>query len=141
MPRQVLNLPSEPLPPLVNEVARQIVNAAYKVHSTLGPGLLENVYEICLEHELTKSGLTVIRQMGLPIVYDNVQLDGGLRPGHAGGRLHGGGNQGGGSPTAGAFGTGLDLPQAFRPTTGVPGQFQRCGHQRRHQAHNFITKT
>ncbi len=79
MPHQSLNPPLEPLPPWVNEVARHIVDASYKVHSTLGPGLLESIYEICLEHELSKRGLSVKRQVGLPIIYDNLHLDGGLR--------------------------------------------------------------
>lgn len=63
----------------MERVARQIVDAAFAVHSALGPGLLENVYETCLAHELTKRGLRVKRQLRLPIVYDGVTLDGGLR--------------------------------------------------------------
>ncbi|MDI6853112.1 MAG: GxxExxY protein [Deltaproteobacteria bacterium] len=79
MPSKGLNPPYEPLLPLLNKTAHQIVDAAYKVHSNLGPGLLESVYEICLEHELRKKGLSVKRQMGLPIIYENLYLDGGLR--------------------------------------------------------------
>jgi GxxExxY protein len=55
------------------------VDAAFKVHSTLGPGLLESVYEICLAHELSKRGLKVQTQVAFPIVYDEVRLDAGLR--------------------------------------------------------------
>lgn len=56
-----------------------MVDAAYRVHTTLGPGLLEAVYEVCLAHELTKRGLKVLRQVSLPVVYDGQQLDAGFR--------------------------------------------------------------
>lgn len=56
-----------------------IYQSALKVHSTLGPGLLESVYEICLFHELTKRGLLVERQKRLPIIYDGELIDSGLR--------------------------------------------------------------
>lgn len=45
----------------------------------MGAGLLESVYETCLEYELTKRGLTVDRQLALPVIYENVQLDAGFR--------------------------------------------------------------
>lgn len=64
---------------LENEVARQIVDSAWKVHHTLGPGLLESVYEIALAHELGKRGLQVERQVPIPVVYDNVRFDEGFR--------------------------------------------------------------
>jgi len=60
-------------------VGRQVVDAAFKVHLALGPGLLESVYEACLFHELTKRGLRVQRQLELPIHYDNLVLESGLR--------------------------------------------------------------
>ena len=60
-------------------MARQVVDAAFTVHSTLGPGLLESIYEICLAHELAKRGLRVERQVSLPVVYDNLTLDAGMR--------------------------------------------------------------
>ena len=50
-----------------------------KVHSTLGPGLLESAYETCLKHELVKRGLEIKSQVELPIVYDGVRLDAGYR--------------------------------------------------------------
>jgi len=50
-----------------------------KVHSALGPGLLESAYETCLAYELQKRGLLVLRQTPLPIIYDEVQLDAGYR--------------------------------------------------------------
>ena len=59
--------------------AAAIVDAAYSVHNKLGPGLLEMVYEICFCHELTKKGLSFRRQVDIPIDYDGIKLDGGLR--------------------------------------------------------------
>ena len=50
-------------------IGKQIVDAAFEVHSELGPGLLESVYEICLVEELKERGLTVERQVKLPVVY------------------------------------------------------------------------
>jgi GxxExxY protein len=69
----------EPISEAVNQVAKQIVDAAFTVHSALGAGLLESVYEVCLEHELSKRGLKVERQMALPVIYDNIQLEAGFR--------------------------------------------------------------
>ena len=60
-------------------IGKAIVHSAYLVHSILGPGLLEKVYEICLTHELTKAGLVVERQVNVPIVYDNIVFEEGLR--------------------------------------------------------------
>lgn len=61
------------------EIGRLIVNAAFKVHKSLGPGLLEKVYEVCLAHELKKAGVQVQRQLTIPIVYDGIKFDEGLR--------------------------------------------------------------
>jgi GxxExxY protein len=60
-------------------IAKDIVASAYAVHSALGPGLLENVYEVCFCHELTKQGLSFRRQVVVPIVYDGITFDEGLR--------------------------------------------------------------
>jgi len=60
-------------------VARKIVNSAYVVHKALGPGLLENVYELCFCHELQKAGLKVERQIPIPIIYDGVKFAVSLR--------------------------------------------------------------
>jgi GxxExxY protein len=68
-----------PISPETDRVAKQVVDAAYSVHRALGPGLLESVYEVCLLHELAKRGITVERQVSLPIVYDNIRMDAGLR--------------------------------------------------------------
>jgi GxxExxY protein len=69
----------EPLPRKTNEVAKMAINAVYIVHTNLGPGLLESVYETCLIHELRNRGLIVESQVALPINYQGIRLDGGLR--------------------------------------------------------------
>ena len=58
-----------------NEIAKQILNAAFLVHTRLGSGLLESVYEVVLAYELEKSGLTAERQKSMPILYDNIRFD------------------------------------------------------------------
>lgn len=60
-------------------IARIIVHSAYLVHKELGPGLLEKVYELCLAHEIAKTGLDVKRQVDIPIVYDGIVFNEGLR--------------------------------------------------------------
>ena len=70
----------EPLPPTVEKVATATVDAAYRIHKALGPGLIESVYELCLSHELRKRQLTVRTQLDLPITYDGITIDSGLRP-------------------------------------------------------------
>jgi GxxExxY protein len=62
-----------------NEISGQIVNAAYRVHTVLGPGLLESVYEEALAYELRKRGLSVVQQQPMPVVYETVRLDIGFR--------------------------------------------------------------
>jgi len=62
-----------------NEIAREIVDAAFHVHTRLGPGLLESVYEVCLEHELKLRAMQVERQQPIPIVYDSIQFEEGFR--------------------------------------------------------------
>jgi GxxExxY protein len=62
-----------------NEIAREVVDAAYKVHTTLGPGLLESIYEIVLAHELKQRGLAATRQVPVPIQYDSIVFDEGFR--------------------------------------------------------------
>lgn len=60
-------------------VAGAIVDAAYVVHKALGPGLLERVYEVCFCHELSKRGIAHQRQVPVPITYDGIAFDEGLR--------------------------------------------------------------
>ncbi len=62
-----------------NEIANVIVDAAFRVHTRLGPGLLESVYEAVLEYELKRRGLRVARQVPLPVVYEEIRLDEGFR--------------------------------------------------------------
>ena len=62
-----------------NEIAKRIVNAAFKIHTTLGPGLLESVYEVVLAHELKKLGLNVSRQQSIPITYEDLKFEEGFR--------------------------------------------------------------
>ena len=62
-----------------NEIAKQIVDVAFKIHTTLGPGLLESVYETIMAYELQKRGLRVRRQQAIPVVYEDVRMDLGFR--------------------------------------------------------------
>ena len=64
-----------PPPTLEQErIAKEIVDAAFKVHRTLGPGLLESVYEVCLTCELTGRGLSVDTQLDIPIQYNDLLI-------------------------------------------------------------------
>ena len=62
-----------------NELSRIIVDSAYKIHTTLGPGLFESVYEVTLAHELQRRGCKVVRQRGIPVFYEDVRLNLGFR--------------------------------------------------------------
>src|SRR5437879_4522895 len=62
-----------------NEITRQIIDAAYKIHKELGPGLLEPVYEVALAHELRKRNLRVQCQVPIPIEYDTLKFEEGFR--------------------------------------------------------------
>ena len=62
-----------------NKIAAAIIDAAFKIHTTLGPGLFESVYEAALEFEMRKRGLRVAQQIGLPVQYEEVKLDLGFR--------------------------------------------------------------
>jgi GxxExxY protein len=61
------------------KVFKQVLDCAFKVHTELGPGLLENAYEQCLKYELIQAGLSVENQKGLPLVYKEVHLEVGYR--------------------------------------------------------------
>ena len=69
----------EPLSADLEEIGKKIVDAAYTVHKNLGPGLLEKVYEVCFCHELAKRGLEYSRQVDIPIMYDELTFEEGLR--------------------------------------------------------------
>jgi GxxExxY protein len=60
-------------------VGTSVLDAAFAVHRTLGPGLLESTYELCLEHELRQRGHEALRQVPLPVVYDAIKLEAGYR--------------------------------------------------------------
>jgi GxxExxY protein len=62
-----------------NELSGLIIGCALKVHKALGPGLLESAYEACLVYELAKLGLKVECQKGLPLIYEDVNLECGYR--------------------------------------------------------------
>jgi GxxExxY protein len=67
------------IPQRTEEVTKMVLNAAFKVHSALGPGLLESVYETCLAYELRSAGLKVESQITLPLEYGGIIIDSGFR--------------------------------------------------------------
>jgi GxxExxY protein len=68
-----------PISPEIDRIGKAIVDSAFAVHKNLGPGLLERVYEVCLCHELSKRGIPTRRQLDIPIKYDDLVFDEGLR--------------------------------------------------------------
>jgi GxxExxY protein len=68
-----------PIPEQTELVARGVVDAGFKIHTQLGPGLLESTYEHCLAFEIERRGLVVQRQVPLPVVYESVHLEVGYR--------------------------------------------------------------
>ncbi len=74
-----LKMSLNPLSEKEEQIGKGIVEAAFKVHSTLGPGLLEKIYESCLAYELNKAGFEVKRQIDIAFKYDNLVFDEGLR--------------------------------------------------------------
>lgn len=70
---------SEPVSEAVNRTGRAVMDAAFNVHRTLGPGLLESVYEACLAEDLRRAGLSVERQVGVPLMYGQARMDVGFR--------------------------------------------------------------
>lgn len=69
----------QPIAPEVEKIGKAVLDAAFKVHTTLGPGLLESVYETTMAYEIRKSGLGVATQVAVPIIYDGQKLESGLR--------------------------------------------------------------
>lgn len=63
----------------MNEISGQVIACALKVHTAIGPGVLESVYQTCLLHELQKAGLAAQAQVALPVEYDGLRLDSGYR--------------------------------------------------------------
>jgi GxxExxY protein len=68
----------QPIPADVERIGKVVLNAAFKVHSTLGPGLLESVYQVAMKHMLEKSGVNVKTDVKLPIMFEGIKLDSGL---------------------------------------------------------------
>ena len=68
-----------PIPIETEKVGKHVLDAAFKVHTTLGPGLLESAYEACLAHELNVMGLEVITQVKLPVIYGEKEIKVGYR--------------------------------------------------------------
>jgi GxxExxY protein len=62
-----------------NAIAKEIVDVAFRIHTTLGPGLLESVYDVVLAYELDRRSLRTVRQQPIPVVYENVHIDTGFR--------------------------------------------------------------
>jgi GxxExxY protein len=69
-----------PIPDVDERIAKCVVHAAYTVHKKLGPGLLERVYETCFCYELSKQGVDYAKQITLPVTYDGITFDEGMRP-------------------------------------------------------------
>ena len=67
------------IPPRTEKVTKKILDAAFKVHTSLGPGILESVYETYLTHEFKLNGLKVERQVSIPVIYEDITVDSGLR--------------------------------------------------------------
>lgn len=63
----------------IEKIFKTILDCAFKVHTALGPGLLESAYEECLYYEIKKSGLNVEKQKALPLIYEEIKLDAGYR--------------------------------------------------------------
>jgi GxxExxY protein len=63
----------------INEITHEIIGCAFKVHSRLGPGLLENTYKECLFYEISKTGLFVEKEKPMPLIYEKIALDIGYR--------------------------------------------------------------
>ena len=72
-------MPTAPISAREDQIGRAIVDSAYTVHCALGPGLLEHVYEVCFCHELSKRGLSFQHEVTVPIVYDGIKFQAGLR--------------------------------------------------------------
>jgi GxxExxY protein len=69
-----------PVPPGVEKVGKAVLDAAFKVHTALGPGLLESVYETCTAYELVQNGFNAPTQVALPVTYRGIKMDAGLKP-------------------------------------------------------------
>ncbi|HUO57322.1 MAG TPA: GxxExxY protein [bacterium] len=69
----------EEIDPETDRIAKEVVDSAYQVHLNLGPGLLENAYEVCLAHEISQRGLKVEQQVAVPLNYKGARMNVGFR--------------------------------------------------------------
>ena len=69
----------QPIPPEVERIGKIVLDAAFKVHTVLGPGLLESVYQTAMKHVIEKNGAQVETEVKLPIMFEGVKLESGLR--------------------------------------------------------------
>ena len=69
----------QPIPQDVEQIGKIVLDAAFKVHSALGPGLLESVYETCLAYEIRQNGQLVETQVAIPVLYEDVHIETGYR--------------------------------------------------------------
>jgi GxxExxY protein len=69
----------EPIPSQTEEIVKTILDSAYQVHTALGPGLLESVYEACMGYELNLNNINVKTQITLPVIYKGMKVDSGYR--------------------------------------------------------------
>jgi GxxExxY protein len=76
--QKAISRPFKPIPLEVEAIGKKVLDSAYMVHSSLGPGLLESVYEACLAHALQKAGVHVETQVAVPVQYQSVRIETGL---------------------------------------------------------------
>ena len=69
----------QPIPPDVEKIGKAVLDAAFKVHTVLGPGLLESVYQVSMKHVLETNGFVAKKEVKLPVVFEGVTLEAGLR--------------------------------------------------------------
>ena len=79
MQKNTRTIQFQPIPPEVERVGKIVLDSAFRVHSALGPGLLESVYETCLAYEIRQRDVSVETQAVFPIVYRDVRIESGLR--------------------------------------------------------------
>ena len=67
------------VPEEINVLSQKVITLAYKVHTALGPGLLESAYKECLSYEIARSGVFVLKEKALPLIYDDIRMEAGYR--------------------------------------------------------------
>jgi hypothetical protein len=121
----------------LNHISGEIVQAAIKVHSALGPGLLGSAYRACLSHELARRGLRYEVERVLPVKYDGLAIDVGYRLDLLR-ECRNRGTQNGDQAVARTSGTASFLPTNERATPGLADQFQRLPVARRSEANGGV---